>query len=849
MTLRAGDLVILDEASMTSTEDVEAVAAAARAAGAKLVLAGDDRQLGAVEAGGVFSLLAERTRPIVLNEVVRFTNAWEGPASLRLRDGDVTAIREYDRRGRILGGTAEELLEQARRGFVADYLTGRDTLVIVPTNEGAAEVASHIRDELVALGRVEPAGVVLHNETRAGVGDLVATRHNDRTLDDGCGGWVANRDTWTVTARHGDGSLTVRRDLGPDDTGHHHHGPEVALPGDYVAQHVELAYAATVHAAQGRTVDTCYPIVDETMGTDALYVALTRARERTLIGVAIERDPIDALGPQDTEREPTTPEAVLAAIIERPREEPSATQVLAAEVDARESLTRLAPEWADLIRSDTQPRYEARLAELLGPEAWAKVAADPATPALLRAVRAAELAGCDVDEVLGAAVGRHQLGTAESIAQVLHHRVTLDTPPASRDLAEGGSFLARTPNLADPDLDRYAKAIAAAMDERIGVLGDRTAAEPPDVGGRPRAGAGGRARAGRVDPPRRGHRRLPRTARLDPRHATRSARRRTAPPPKTGPGGTPPGPRSGARTSSATSPPPPAASWPTPCRPGSAPRPPPRSTSMRRCGRPPGPRTTATGRPAAPTSTPQRLAAAGQDPTGAAAQSEEFRRYEAATRAQLAALEEAAADRQSWYEASAAQRRATELARVELARRAEREQAHLAGDSPSAEPVTASPDRDLAPVPAAAPALDGPDRETGRRAELRAALAQIKAAQARRAGDTRPRPGRPRGTDHRPRPRDRAVARCRHPAVPSESTGGEHHAGHRTRHHATARGDRSRAGPGPWRAGAALARRLTRRGLHPWAAGCRGMGARRGASVSAERADRRGRQRRAGDRQ
>jgi conjugative relaxase-like TrwC/TraI family protein len=481
VTLRAGDLVILDEASMTSTGHMEEILAAAQTAGAKLVLAGDDRQLGAVEAGGVFSLLAERTRPVVLDEVVRFQNGWEGPASLRLRDGDVTAIREYDRRGRILGGTAEELREAARRGFVADYLTGRTSLVITPTNEAAAEVASHIRGELVALGRVEPGGVVLHNSTRAGVGDLVATRENDRTLDDGCGGWVANRDTWTVTARHDDGSLTVRRDLGADDTGHHHYGPEVGLPAAYVSRHVELAYASTVHAAQGRTVDTCYPIIDATMGTDALYVALTRARERTLIGVAIERDPIDALGPQNINQEHTTPEAVLAQIIERPREEPSATQVLASEVDARESLARLAPEWADLIRSDTQPRYEARLAELLGAEAWAKVAADPATPALLRAVRAADLAGRDVDQVLQRAVDRHELDTAASIAQVLHYRITLDTPTpaAGEDLGEAGSVSARTPELADPGLDAYAKAIAAAMDERLGVLGERAAAEPP----------------------------------------------------------------------------------------------------------------------------------------------------------------------------------------------------------------------------------------------------------------------------------------------------------------------------------------------------------------------------------
>jgi hypothetical protein len=117
----------------------------------------------------------------------------------------------------------------------------------------------------------------------------------------------------------------------------------------------------------------------------------------------------------------------------------------------------------------------------------------------------------------------------------------------------------------------------------------------------------------------------------------------------------------------------------------------------------------------------QRLAAAGQDPTRAAAQSEEFRRYEAATRAKLAALEEAATTRQAWYEASAAQRRSAELARVELAHRQERELARLAGDSAAAA-VTPSSDRDLAP------ALSGPEPE--RRAELRAALAQIEAAQA-----------------------------------------------------------------------------------------------------------------------
>ncbi|HEX3829807.1 MAG TPA: MobF family relaxase, partial [Sporichthyaceae bacterium] len=388
--LRPGDLVIVDEASMVETRHVEAIAAAARLSGAKVVLAGDDRQLDSVGAGGVFGLLVERTRPVVLDEVVRFNNTWEGPTSLRLRSGDVSVIGEYDRRGRIESGPRDELLASACRGFVADHLTGRSSLVITPTNEQAAEVASHIRAELVTLTRVEPDGVRLHDANKAGVGDLIATRRNDRSLDDGAGGWVANRDTFRVLTRHGDGSLTVARDLGPDDTGTHRTGSPVVLPADYVAAHVELAYAATAHAAQGRTVDTCTALIDPAMNLAALYVAATRARERTLLAVPVDREPLDVLGRQDPDREPTTPEAMLAGIIGRPRGPGAATQLLAAQVDARESLARLAPEWADLITRDAHAKYRTELQQALGSDRWNHVADDPATPALLRAIRAAE---------------------------------------------------------------------------------------------------------------------------------------------------------------------------------------------------------------------------------------------------------------------------------------------------------------------------------------------------------------------------------------------------------------------------------------------------------------------------
>ena len=59
--------------------------------------------LAAVEGGGAMALLADRLGYVQLAEPVRFTAAWERAASLRLRQGDATALDDYDQHGRICG--------------------------------------------------------------------------------------------------------------------------------------------------------------------------------------------------------------------------------------------------------------------------------------------------------------------------------------------------------------------------------------------------------------------------------------------------------------------------------------------------------------------------------------------------------------------------------------------------------------------------------------------------------------------------------------------------------------------------------------------------------------------------
>ena len=133
--LRSGDLLVVDEAGAADTASLVAIHRRCAAAGVKLLLVGDSRQLAAVGAGGALADIAARGIRYDLAEVRRFSNEWEGPASLRLRDGDTTAAAEYAKHGRLVdAGTAEQAEHAASRAWLADTIAGRDALLIVGSN-------------------------------------------------------------------------------------------------------------------------------------------------------------------------------------------------------------------------------------------------------------------------------------------------------------------------------------------------------------------------------------------------------------------------------------------------------------------------------------------------------------------------------------------------------------------------------------------------------------------------------------------------------------------------------------------------------------------------------------------
>lgn len=495
LPVRPGDLLVVDEASMVSTPDLAAVEAIATRRGAKILLTGDTEQLSAPGAGGAMRLLADEHGYYQLRTVQRFEQEWERDASLRLRAGDPGVLAEYDQRGRILDGTLEQMSDAAYQRWLADHLSGKASVLLTGTNAQAAELARRARDDLAALGLVAADDLAgLADGNLAGVGDLVVARQNERIIAGQPFRRLANRDVLRIGAWAEIGEervALVRRMVGRcPRTGEMLWSGEFELPLDYLERHVDLAYAGNVHVAQGRTVDTAHLLVDETAGRESFYVGMSRGRERNTAYVVTERacaadlspelrpsPDLEEPGPGEDEQPPLHRLTVLAAVMQREQTDRAATETMRQELEQAASLATLAPMWADVTRTHATRQYETTLRSLLATDDWYRYEQDVERGTLTRLLRAVQLAGHDVDEVLRRAVREGDFGGARSVAAVLHGRVCRMVGTPEPPVVTG--YLDRTPAIADPVADRFARDLAAAMDERVSQLGNRIAMDRP----------------------------------------------------------------------------------------------------------------------------------------------------------------------------------------------------------------------------------------------------------------------------------------------------------------------------------------------------------------------------------
>ena len=351
-------------------------------------------------------LLARRQGYVQLAEPQRFTAAWERDATLRLRAGDVTVLAEYEEHGRLRGGTPEEATEQAYRGWLADYLDGKDTLLIARTEDQARELSRRARDDLIRYGIV--VGRPAHPPRRGRAGQRRGPGHGppQRPPRPGRARRAGNWPTATCCRSSAPPQSPAASRPGPPAhrprPGHRPGALVGAVPGAPPVPGRPRHPRVRDHPARRARAappDTAHVLVDGLGDRQGLYVAMSRGRDANYAYCITEypagsRRPRRAAGPppnshraRQLEREHAglpaaspsqamtparrrprrDPVSVLAGVLARDGSELSATETLERELSRADHLGVLGAIWDDLTRRAQAARFEHALRDACPP--------------------------------------------------------------------------------------------------------------------------------------------------------------------------------------------------------------------------------------------------------------------------------------------------------------------------------------------------------------------------------------------------------------------------------------------------------------------------------------------------
>ena len=261
------DVLVVDEAGMIGTRQMERLLSAADQAGAKVVLVGDPEQLQAIEAGAAFRSTAERHGAAEITEIRRQRVEWQREATRALATGRtneaIGAYRDHDM------VQAADTREAARAGLVEGWDRQRQAepeqsrIILTHTNAEVRSLNQEARERLRTSGDLgADVGVQAERgERQFASGDRIMFLRNERSMG------VKNGTLGTVEQVSAD-RMGVRLDG----------GGQVAFDvKDYAA--VDHGYAATIHKSQGVTVDRVDVLATPGMDRHAAYVALSRHRD------------------------------------------------------------------------------------------------------------------------------------------------------------------------------------------------------------------------------------------------------------------------------------------------------------------------------------------------------------------------------------------------------------------------------------------------------------------------------------------------------------------------------------------------------------------------------------------
>jgi Ti-type conjugative transfer relaxase TraA len=265
--LTARDVLVIDEVGMVGTRQLERVLSHASEAGAKVVLVGDPQQLQAIEAGAAFRSIHERHGGAEIGEVRRQREDWQRDATRDLANSKGgNALGAYRAHGMV---HEAQTREQARGDLIERWDRDRQAspdksrIILTHTNDEVRALNEAARERMRAAGDLgDEVRVTVERGGRSfASGDRVMFLQNERGLGvrNGTLGTVEQVSAQSMTVQTDDGRF-VRFEF-----------------KDY--NRIDHGYAATIHKAQGMTVDRAHVLATPGMDVHGSYVALSRHRD------------------------------------------------------------------------------------------------------------------------------------------------------------------------------------------------------------------------------------------------------------------------------------------------------------------------------------------------------------------------------------------------------------------------------------------------------------------------------------------------------------------------------------------------------------------------------------------
>lgn len=303
-------VVVIDEAGLVGSRHMAAILKAVEAADARLILTGESKQLSPADAGGAMAALSEMLGAAHMDEVRRqgahvrhdpeqfAAFQWQRDAVLQFREGHAAAALDHYRdAGNVMFCDDQD---GALNAMLADWAELRrlapekTTLLLANNNATVREINQRVRDQLQTAGIVAGQSVTIRAsdlrktaDADFAIGDRVMFRMNDREL--GIEGdapkvtsGVFNRTVGTLrairSAADGVPMLSIELDRGGmveirAGEGGYFDKKSGGVP-------IQHAYATTIYASQGMTVDQTFLLDSRHVDRRLAYVGASRHRER-----------------------------------------------------------------------------------------------------------------------------------------------------------------------------------------------------------------------------------------------------------------------------------------------------------------------------------------------------------------------------------------------------------------------------------------------------------------------------------------------------------------------------------------------------------------------------------------